>query len=979
MSSHRGGLKDDSIKMRFSTPTAVQEGFAFLNAAGPHRPLLPVSSELFEYNTYVSDTPLFGEGPEPASAPSAPAAPIQWEKHPEQCFQTTQLANGLKVVLHQTPVQPVVQTQIVYSFGSNDEIGSSERGLAHICEHMIFKGTKPESSLRMSESDIPGIARLLGASYNAFTTTNCTSYHFQSCPEYTQGFLKVLAASMSDTRLFEQHLRSEKLAVLAEMSNGKDSIFRDALINVRQKMYTRESPQYYPTIGNIKDIAELHSDTLRTFYDRLYRPENATLFVVGDMSDELVADLKKGAIQKWFGGDAKATESILQKPKNVREKEGSHTNATFHTLTNDSAFMLITVPVEGMNTDTNSLLAFKGLESVLFDGTDSRLYRALVTQHTEDLGVKSIGGFTQLDKEFGEYHIIVEGKERIASKVNEIKGVIAHALLTPFSMTEHAKAATAVGFNSANQRIDVNGMVSGWIDDFKLTGDFGNYWKSGNPWKQSMSTRMNELRIAFDDNASPVHSIVYTAPPKALAEQQSAERIKEWGHYKTILSDFEHVRSGDYPLEVPIALGRFQAAFEDTKCQQPYQPNVSQQGAWTHVSAPVYQFVKVGIRPRQHAKMNTNADGTQLSMIISIMEEAFPQEEFKRIGLRGGVSPGMAVVASFEAENASGFRRWVDTYASQLTEQRQQQLIQMYTSKPNFFKEKWNFNNEESQMDPQSKLTEYVQQQCSDNYYMDGFKDTWERTAHEIENFDLSKAIATWNKYWGDTEQFISQNQEAACDLEAIEMSDVEMTVPRTLPPLSYTNKLKVLSVKGDGRLNQSLIAIARPGRMNKSNMKYWTVRSIAQNLLFSSIGSRLFKLRESKGLFYSASGTFSADATLECNGYDIIEAKVAPGSEVFMQEKLKAFVRENFGRILENPIQPTELSASKRTVINYWRKLNTESSVASSWASHSPYFTSFVEAPHSIIDEVQKVTIDDVHDFLRKNDREFTVSVMCK
>lgn len=141
--------------------------------------------------------------------------------------------NGLRVVIAPTRVSDQVRVQIVYHFGSNAERGPEERGLAHVVEHMIFKGctgqlygtgsmTKADIArelprLAFSEQDICAVARLFGAKYNAFTTNNKTSYYFQVSPRYMLPFLQILSSSMQRTAIKEQHLRSEKLAVLEEV------------------------------------------------------------------------------------------------------------------------------------------------------------------------------------------------------------------------------------------------------------------------------------------------------------------------------------------------------------------------------------------------------------------------------------------------------------------------------------------------------------------------------------------------------------------------------------------------------------------------------------------------------------------------------------------------------------------------------------------------------------------------------------------
>jgi len=144
------------------------------------------------------------------------------------------LPNGLDVCIQPLPAATETRVQICYGFGSNAEIGPKEAGLAHVVEHMIFKGTHgdydasatdtvPElmanaAALGFSETDIVRCARLMGASFNAFTSVNKTSYYFQTEKDFTVPFFLILSSSMKRSAMNEQMLFSEKKAVLEEVS-----------------------------------------------------------------------------------------------------------------------------------------------------------------------------------------------------------------------------------------------------------------------------------------------------------------------------------------------------------------------------------------------------------------------------------------------------------------------------------------------------------------------------------------------------------------------------------------------------------------------------------------------------------------------------------------------------------------------------------------------------------------------------------------
>lgn len=955
-------------------------GYEFIDPLDSVYPLQPK-----DYRREIEasfDFPEEEEEVEPVAAavdlvPVSPVVkPASWKLSTNGFYETV-LKNGLRVILYQTSAQPTVQVQTVYHFGSNDEVGAAERGLAHICEHMIFKGTKNKSSLYLSETDIPQIARMLGASYNAFTSTNITSYHFNSCPEYTEGFLRILAASMFDTKLDEQHLRSEKLAVLAEMSHGKDSIFRDALIHIRQNMYDKAFPQYWPTIGNIKDISDLHSDTLKNFYNRLYHPRNATLFVVGDMSDETLAHYKNGFIEGLFATDVSVENAgapvDIGAMCNNTPKAGSSFQKSFHTLTDNESFMLFSFPLKGIREDIHSKRGFSAIDTIMFDGEESRLYKTLVTN--SELGVTSIGGFAQLDKDFSEYHIVIQGTKDIQSNEQAIKDTVMHAFLRPITEKEISKCTNVLSFADANARTNISSLISAWIDDFNLTKNADNYWDTSTKWIQSAKDRMLEIQQRYANNHT--WSVSYRACSKEEAELVKSEMLQENEKYTTKLKDENHRR--ETALETPVAVSTFRQWSSNLQCLLPQAPVQTIQGNWKHFASPDFQLIKVAVRPLQRSRLHSTTDGHTISYLSDVIGEVFPQEQFKLDGLRGAFSGSLAVVATY-AHNADkrcgAFAAWVDRYASPISVEDQEKIGSYYEGHQDKFLTKWKEANASRKIEAEGKVFEHIRQNCSDEYFVKDFKDTYEQTDYVIENFSIGKALNLWNQYWSETQQIMTHHEETQCDLGSdVETSSIEHAQPQ--PVVRKVHHTLSLKANPDVPLNQSIVAIARKGQsgLNKANRNYWTVRSVANIIQFHSLGSRLFKLRESKGLFYSAYGGFSSGATQKCVGYDFILAKVNPGTEDLMISQLQKFSKSVEG--MKKPVNDNELLAAKRILINSWRKMNTESDIVTHWADHSDHFEDIANLPSNMIDHINAVTKEDVDEFMKRDD-PFDFSVKC-
>lgn len=203
------------------------------------------------------------------------------------------LSNGLTVLVRPNHVIPKVSTQLWYNVGSKDE-KSGERGIAHLIEHMIFKGTE-----KLTESDINMITHKLSGSCNAFTSYDYTGYLFDFPSHHWQQALPIMADCMRNCTFKEEFLSSEMKAVIQELKMYRDN-YASSLIEEMISAIFVDHPYHYPIIGFKQDLWSIKRDALVNFYKKHYAPNNATLVVVGDVQPEEVFKLAEehfGAIE----------------------------------------------------------------------------------------------------------------------------------------------------------------------------------------------------------------------------------------------------------------------------------------------------------------------------------------------------------------------------------------------------------------------------------------------------------------------------------------------------------------------------------------------------------------------------------------------------------------------------------------------------------------------------------------------------------
>ncbi|MBY0110064.1 MAG: insulinase family protein [Candidatus Babeliaceae bacterium] len=189
------------------------------------------------------------------------------------------LNNGLAVLVLENHAIPKVSSQLWYAVGSKDE-KCREKGIAHFIEHMIFKGTE-----KLSESDINLITHKLSGTCNAFTSYDYTGYLFDFPSAVWQQALPIMADCMRNCTFKQQFLNSEVKAVIQELKMYNDD-FGSTLIEKMISTIFLDHPYHHPIIGYKYDLWSLNRDSLVSFYQKHYIPNNATLVVVGDVKPE---------------------------------------------------------------------------------------------------------------------------------------------------------------------------------------------------------------------------------------------------------------------------------------------------------------------------------------------------------------------------------------------------------------------------------------------------------------------------------------------------------------------------------------------------------------------------------------------------------------------------------------------------------------------------------------------------------------------
>lgn len=205
------------------------------------------------------------------------------------------LDNGLRVIVKEDHRAPVVVSQLWYKAGSMDEFNGTT-GVAHVLEHMMFKGTA-----KVPDGQFSKRIAAAGGRENAFTNRDTTVYFQQLQKDRLPVAFELEADRMANLQLKDEAFAKEIQVVMEERrmrtEDNPHAIVYEQLMSVAYQAH----PYRRPIIGWMDDLMNMTPQDAHDWYKRWYAPNNATLVVAGDVKPEEVIALAK----KEFGTIAK--------------------------------------------------------------------------------------------------------------------------------------------------------------------------------------------------------------------------------------------------------------------------------------------------------------------------------------------------------------------------------------------------------------------------------------------------------------------------------------------------------------------------------------------------------------------------------------------------------------------------------------------------------------------------------------------------
>jgi len=383
--------------------------------------------------------------PGPASAPATIAA-----VRPAPLKITTRvLPNGLRMVMVEDHATPIINLQVWYHVGSKDE-RTGRTGFAHLFEHLMFQGSAhvpAEQHTRIVES--------MGGVSNAYTTEDATVF-FETFPSnFLARALWLEADRMGGLTVTPENFAAEREVVKEERRLRVDNQPYGQIWEDLQAVAFTKHPYHHPVIGNMEDLNKATVEDVIEFHRLFYRPDNATVVLVGDFA---VEDAVKMAGQ-YFGGIPKPAQAVPRIPV-VEPPQTAERRVT-------KSYPNSPLPAVVMAYRIPALFApdaypLEMASNLLSGGQSSMLYRKLVYEDRVALETEGSGNFTEDPNLFIALAVMNQGKttgegeKAIEGVLDQLKNNVADA-----HDLEKAKNQRIAGFILGRQTVQSRASALG--------------------------------------------------------------------------------------------------------------------------------------------------------------------------------------------------------------------------------------------------------------------------------------------------------------------------------------------------------------------------------------------------------------------------------------------------------------------------------------------------------------------------------------
>ncbi|HMU78115.1 MAG TPA: pitrilysin family protein, partial [Bacteroidia bacterium] len=368
------------------------------------------------------------------------------------------LSNGLRVLLFPDPSKSTITVNITYLVGSRME-GYGESGMAHLLEHMVFKGST-------KHPNIPQELTAHGARPNGTTWYDRTNYFetFNATEENLRWALSLESDRMVNSFINKKDLESEFSVVRNEFERGENS---PSSVLEERVMSTAYLWHNYgkSTIGSKEDIERVPIENLKAFYHKYYQPDNAVLTIAGKIDEQKTLQL----VSEYFSPIPKP-ERKLQETFTVEPVQDGERNVVLRRVGDvQVASCGYHIPA-GAHAD---YAAIEVLIEALTNEPSGRLYKALVD--TKKATSTSGYSFQLKDPGYAYFYAEVLKDKSLDTAMNTMKGIFDNLSKNPITNEEAERGKNAI-LKQLTLMFNNSDRVGLSLSEFIAQGDWRLYF-----------------------------------------------------------------------------------------------------------------------------------------------------------------------------------------------------------------------------------------------------------------------------------------------------------------------------------------------------------------------------------------------------------------------------------------------------------------------------------------------------------------------
>jgi predicted Zn-dependent peptidase len=406
----------------------------------------------------------------------------------------TQFDNGLVVLTLEDRTTPVVSFQMWVKVGSKDE--SRYTGLAHLFEHMMFKG-----STHIAPEEHARLVNARGGRLNAFTSRDVTVYHEDMTSESLPLVIDLEHERVANLDISDHTLESEREVVLEERRMRTEDQPMGRAYEALLALTFQAHPYRWPVIGWRSDVERANVEVCRQFFDTYYSPNNMVIAIVGDFDTEPTL----AHLRRTFGTLPPASE-IPRNPTAEPVQDGER-RALVHF---DVRAPILAAAWHAPATGHEDGEALDVLGQILSGGRSSRLYRSLVYDAGQALSAD--GGYWEMN-EAGVFMALAS--VRPDASIDKVEALF-------FDEIERVKSepVSAKELSKAKRQLEVS-LVNGLATNHALAGriarDYATFGRI-----RPLAERLERIQAVTAEDVQRVartylleenRSVVHVVPP----------------------------------------------------------------------------------------------------------------------------------------------------------------------------------------------------------------------------------------------------------------------------------------------------------------------------------------------------------------------------------------------------------------------------------------------------------------------------------